>query len=193
MDYADVHRVNSRGLAHLLLLCPTPNQQGRSGLLSARSSCTRGTETAMRAPPRGQGLVWLVPWRICLRQASPSNSRRAKSDAWRHCLAQAAFPGSDPNRPSVRACRVRKCCACSGVLGSDGVFIDGELVNICASWMAGLMSLRGTKFFQRGVSPRSEARLPRIFAAIETSGFHGDRDAGADKSLLIFDIQKSDL
>ena len=148
MDYADVHRVNSRGLAHLLLLCPTPNQQGRSGLLSARSSCTRGTETAMRAPPRGQ---------------------------------------------SMRACRVRKCCACSGVLGSDGVFIDGELVNICASWMAGLMSLRGTKFFQRGVSPRSEARLPRIFAAIETSGFHGDRDAGADKSLLIFDIQKSDL
>ena len=94
----------------------------------------------------------------------------------------------------MRACRrVRECCACSGVLGSDGVFIDGELVNICASWMAGLMSLRGTKFFQRGVSPRSEARLPRIFAAIETSGFHGDRDAGADKSLLIFDIQKSDL
>ena len=99
MDYADVHRVNSRGLAHLLLLCPTPNQQGRSGLLSARSSCTRGTETAMRAPPRGQGLVWLVPWRICLRQAGPSNRRRAKSDAWRRCLAQAAFPGSDPNRP----------------------------------------------------------------------------------------------
>jgi len=46
------------------------------------------------------GLVWLVPWRICLRQAGPSNRRRAKSDAWRRCLAQAAFPGSDPNRPS---------------------------------------------------------------------------------------------
>jgi len=139
----------------------------------------------------GKGLFgWCPGESACAKQVHPTAGEQNRTPG------DTACPGSFPQgliQTDPQCEHAEYGNAALAVLGSDGVFIDGELVNICASWMAGLMSLRGTKFFQRGVSPRSEARLPRIFAAIETSGFHGDRDAGADKSLLIFDIQKSDL
>ena len=97
----------------------------------------------------------------------------------------------------MRACRrVRECCACSGVLGSDGVdsrheaslslpgfCTDGELVKLRASRMAGLMSSeRGTKFFHRGVPV--VLGVKHGYLAILSDRLvwiHADRDAGVDR------------
>ena len=57
-----------------------------------------------------------------LRQACRSDRKRAKSDTWRRCLAQAAFLGSDPNMPWVLRFRKKNYFLCCGLKCSRFVF-----------------------------------------------------------------------
>ena len=45
------------------------------------------------------GPVWLLPARQLAGQAASSSPRPPKSNAWDCCLSQAAFPGSEANKP----------------------------------------------------------------------------------------------